>query len=63
MRHVPWVEPAAAQRAIQRFLLIVELSQLCWQQLANYAQAHTFPAVPVAFGMSAADLLATFSRT
>jgi hypothetical protein len=63
MRHVPWVEPAAALRAIQRFLLIVELSQLCWQQLAEYGQAQAFPEVPVAFGMSGADLLATFSRT
>jgi hypothetical protein len=63
MRHVPWVGPASARRAIQRFLSIVELSNLCWRQFANYAQVPQFPAVPVAFGMSAADLLTTTSRT
>jgi hypothetical protein len=63
MQHVPWVEPAMARRAIRRFLIIVELSQLCWRQLANYAQVPAFPAVPIAFGMSAADLLTTSSRT
>jgi hypothetical protein len=63
MRHVPWVRAVSARRAIQRFLSIVELSNLCWGQLANYAQVQKFPAVPVAFGMSAADLLTTTSRT
>jgi hypothetical protein len=63
MRHIPWVEPASARRAAQRFLTIVELSQLCWRQLANYAQVPGFPAVPKTFGMSAADLLTTLSRT
>jgi hypothetical protein len=62
MRHIPWVEPAAAGRAIRRFLSIVELSQLCWRQLANYAQVPAFPAVPITFGISAADLL-SISRT
>jgi hypothetical protein len=63
MQHVPWVEPASGRRAIQRFLTIVELSQLCWRQLADYAQVPAFPAVPTAFGISAADLLTTFSRS
>jgi hypothetical protein len=61
MQHIPWVEPASARRAVQRFLPIVELSQLCWRQLADYARVPTFPAVPTAFGMSAADVLTTFS--
>jgi hypothetical protein len=63
MQHIPWVEPASARRAVQRFLPIVELSQLCWRQLADYARVPAFPAVPTAFDMSAADLLTTFSRT
>jgi hypothetical protein len=61
MRHVPWVGPASARRAIQRFLSIVELSNLCWRQLANYARVPQLPAVPLAFGISAADLLTTSS--
>jgi hypothetical protein len=63
MQHIPWIEPAAAGRAVQRFLTVVELSQLCWRQLADYARVPAFPAVPIAFDMSAADLLTTFSRT
>jgi hypothetical protein len=63
MQHIPWVEPASARRAVQRFLPIVELSQLCWRQLADYAQMPALPAVPTAFGISAADLLTTFSRS
>jgi hypothetical protein len=60
MRHVPWVEPSQAQRAISRFLFVVELSQLGWRQLANYAEATARPEVPVSFGLSARDLLMTF---
>jgi hypothetical protein len=60
MRHVPWVEPSQAQRAIRRFLFVVELSQLGWRQLSNYAEATARPEVPVSFGLSARDLLMTF---
>ena len=60
MQHIPWVESDAASRSIRQFLFVVELSQLCWRQLANYAEADVFSTVPVAFGMSARQVLDTF---
>jgi hypothetical protein len=62
MQHVPWVESETARRSIQRFLFVVELSQLGWRQLAHYAEASELPAVPVTLGMSAQQILTTFCR-
>ena len=60
MQHVPWVDGETARAAIERFLFVVELSQLCWRQLADYSVASQLPRVPVAFGMSARGVLDTF---
>jgi hypothetical protein len=59
-QHIPWIESDAARQSIQRFLYTVELSQLCWHQLANYAEAEMLPIMPVIFGMSAQQVLNTF---
>jgi hypothetical protein len=60
VQYVPWVESETARQSVRRFLLIVDLSQLCWRQLASYADANDVPTVPVTFGMPAQKVLNTF---
>jgi hypothetical protein len=60
MQNIPWVATEAARRSIRRFLYAVELSQVGWHQVANYAEAEMLPTVPVIFGMSAQQVLSTF---
>jgi hypothetical protein len=61
MQNIPWVASEAARRSIRRFLHAVELSQVGWRQVANYAEAEMLPTVPVIFGMSAQQVLSTFA--
>lgn len=55
--NVPWVDSDVVRRSFERFLFVVELSQLCWSQLAHYADATQLPLVPRVFGISAQDML------
>ena len=61
MQHIPWVGSEAARTAIQRFLFVTDLSQLCWRQLASYADTAALAPVPVVFGMSPQQVLRTFT--
>jgi hypothetical protein len=57
LHKVPWIETMVARNAIRRFLFLVELSQLAWQQLARYAEATVHPLPPETFGLTPRDVL------
>jgi hypothetical protein len=61
LQHVPWIAGPAAERAIRRFLFLLELSQSCWSELAWYVASPTLPVVPRALGLSPREVL--LSRT
>jgi hypothetical protein len=52
---IPWVGGAAIRDSVRRFLFVLEMSQLGWDQVARYAENELLPVVPTAFGLAPAD--------
>lgn len=57
LQHVSWVGGHAADRAIRRFLFVLELSQACWSELAWYAGSPELPLVPRVLELSPRQVL------
>lgn len=52
-----WIDGKSAARAIERFLFIAEVSQMCWFELDKYVRAADVPIIPMAFSLNPAQAI------
>ena len=62
LQTIPWVESEVARRSIERFLFVLELSQLCWSQVVRYVEHARVELVPREFDLTPAEVLSLWSE-